>query len=160
MGLTEFLIVLAVAGGAFLLVQVIPLLPPILTVLLLVSVFVWANPLFTVIEYWLTETALEVTIFRAIRLARVPYAEIAEVRRARWAELFRREFRWAQSLGSNIFRPLVVIRRRSGRRRCAILTPANADEFIRDLRARVAARGDPATPVFDRNQGGTPAPSG
>jgi hypothetical protein len=133
---------------------------PVVTLIVGASVFVWANPLFNVIEYWLTESALEVTIFRAVRLARLPYAEIVEVRRARWAELFTREFRWAESLGSNIFRPLVVVRRRTGRRRCAILTPANADAFIRDVRARVASQGHSAAPGSPQEQRGTAAPSG
>jgi len=146
MGLSEFLIALAVAGGAFLLVQVVPLVPPIVTVVVLASVFVWANPLFTVIEYWLTDTALEVTIFRAVRLGRIPYAEIIEVRRARWGELFTRELRWAESLGSNIFRPLVLIRRRIGRRPYAIITPANTEEFVAALRTRAAQSSKSSAP--------------
>ncbi len=150
MGLREFLIVVAIALGVFLLAYVVPLVHPVVTLIVVVSVLVWANPLFNVIEYWLTETALEVTIFRAIRLARVPYAEITEVRRVRWAELFTREFLLAESLGSNIFRPLVVVRRRSGRRRCAILTPANAEAFIREVRARVASGAGAGSPAAEK----------
>ena len=146
MGLSEFLIVLAVAAGVFLLVQVAPWSIPIVTVVVLVSVFVWANPLFTVIEYWLTDAALEVTIFRAFHLGRVPYAEVLEVRRTRWSELFAQDLRWAESLGSSIFRPLVLIRRRSGRRKCVIITPAETDAFVATLRARAAQAGSSPDP--------------
>jgi hypothetical protein len=146
MGRSELLIVLAVAASVFVLVQAAPLVHPTLIVVVLVSVFVWANPLFTVIEYRLTDSALDVTIFRLVRLGRVPYAEILEVRRTRWPELFARDLRWAESLGSSIFRPLVLIRRRSGRRRCVIITPAETDTFVAALQARAAEAGGSSPP--------------
>ncbi len=138
MGFREFLIVVAIAAGAFGAFYVVPLVHPIVTMVVVVSAFVWANPFFDVIEYWFGETAFEVTIFRAIRLGRVPYGEIVDVRRARWAELLRPELRWAESLGSNIFRPLVLVRRRSGRRKAVIITPEDTDSFVNALRARMA----------------------
>ena len=147
MGLSEFLIALAIAAGAFVLVFLLPLVHPVVTLVVVACVFVWANPFFTIIEYWLTETALEVTAFRAIRLGRVPYAEIVEVRRARWAELIKPDLRWAESLGSNIFRPLVLIRRKTGRRKAVIITPADTGGFVAALRARMTPRGVPSSPA-------------
>ncbi len=136
MGILDLLIPLAVAAAAFASAVVNPLLAVALGILVLL----FANPLFTVIGYRLNEVALEVTVCRGVCLRRFPYAEILHVRRIRWAELFRPEARWAESLGSNIFRPLVLVQRR-GRRRPVIVTPADADAFVAALRARIEAAG-------------------
>lgn len=144
-GILDLLIPVGIALGAFAFAQV----HPILAVVVVLVALVWANPMFTVIDYRLTEAALEVTVCRAIHLQRIPYDEILAVRRVRWAELFTPEARWAESLGSNLFRPLVLVRRRGGRR-AAIITPADADAFVEALRARVPPGGDPEAPAPGR----------
>lgn len=138
MGLLDVLIPVAIALGALAAVQV----SPIVTVALGALVLLFANPFFTVVDYRLTEAAVEVTVCRAIRLRRVPYADILDVRRVRWCELVKPEVRWAQSLGSNIFRPLVLVRRGGGRRP-VIITPGETDAFVAALRARLAPGGSP-----------------
>jgi hypothetical protein len=136
MALLDLLIPVAIVAAAFGLAYVSPVVAAVIGVLVLL----FANPLFTVIDYRLTEAAFEVTAFRAIRLRRVPYGEILSVRRLGWSELFNAEARWAESLGSNIFRPLVLVRRR-GRRRPMIVTPANTDAFVQALGVRAQAGG-------------------
>jgi hypothetical protein len=138
MALLDLLIPVAIAAAAFGLAYVSPVVAAVVGMLVLL----FANPLFTVIDYHLTDAAFEVTVFRAIRLRRVPYEEILSVRRLGWSELFSADARWAESLGSNIFRPLVLVRRR-GRRRPMIVTPANTDAFVEALGARAQAGGAP-----------------
>jgi hypothetical protein len=53
--------------------------------------------------------------------------------------LFNAEARWAESLGSNIFRPLVLVRRRG--RRPMIVTPADTHAFVEALGVRARAGG-------------------
>jgi len=134
MGLLDFLIPVAIAAAAFGLAYVNPVVAAAVGILVLL----FANPFFTVIDYRLAEAAFEVRAFGAIRLRRVPYGEILSVQRVRWSGLFGPEARWAESLGSNIFRPLVLVRRR-GRRRPMIVTPADTDVFVAALNVRVQA---------------------
>lgn len=151
MGLLDFLIPVAIAAAAFGLAYVNPVVAAVVGILVLL----FANPLFTVVDYRLTDVALEVTVFGAIGLRRVPYEEIMAVRRVGWSELFTREARWAESLGSNIFRPLVLVRRR-GRRRPTIVTPAHTDAFVAALQARLGPGGDLRGPASDsRTEGPT-----
>jgi hypothetical protein len=138
-GLVDFLIPALIVAAAL----VVGYVGPVVAGGILVFVALFANPIATVIDYRLTETALEVTVFRRYRFRRLPYEEILEVRRTRWAELFARDMRWAESLGSHLFRSLVLVRRQGGRRP-AIVTPGDADGFIRALRARLRANGDRA----------------
>ncbi len=145
MGILDLLIPVAIALAAFAFAQV----NPILAIAVALVALVWANPFFTIIDYRLTDAALEVTVCRAIRLQRIPYDEILSVRRVRWSELFAPEARWAESLGSNLFRPLVLVRRR-GRRRAAIITPADTDAFVASLRGRIPPGGDPEAPAPGR----------
>lgn len=134
MGLLDLLIPVAIAAAAFGLATVNPVVAAVVGILVLL----FANPLFSIIDYRLTESEFEVTAFGAIRLRRVPYGEILSVRRVGWSGLFAPEARWAESLGSNIFRPLVLVRRR-GRRRPMIVTPDDTDAFVAALSARVQA---------------------
>jgi hypothetical protein len=135
MAYLDLLIPVAIAAAAFGLAYVNPIVGAVVGILVLL----FANPLFTVIEYRLTDAVFEVTAFGGIRLRRVPYEEILSVRRLGWSELFAAEARWAESLGSNIFRPLVLVHRRG--RRPMIVTPADTDAFVKALGARVQAGG-------------------
>ena len=137
MGLLDFLIPVAIGAGAFALAYV----NPIITVVVAGLILLFANPLFSVIDYRLSEAEFEVTAFGRIRLRHVPYQEILQVRRVGWSELFKPEVRWAESLGSNILRPLILVRRR-GRRRPMIITPADPDAFVAALAARLRPDGD------------------
>jgi hypothetical protein len=136
MGTLDLLIPVGIALGAFAFAQV----SPMLAIAALAVVVVWANPLFSVIGYRLTERALEVTVLGVFCMRRVPYGEIVTVRRVGWSELFTREARWAESLGSNIFRPLVLIRRLG--RRPAIITPGHTDAFVAALTGKFQASGN------------------
>lgn len=147
MGPRELLIPLAIAVLVIGLGAIAPLIHPLVIAVVVIAAFIWANPLLTVIEYWLRDDALEVTIFRFIRLGHIRYDDIVEVRRARWFELVKPDLRWAESLGSNIFRPLVLIRRKKGRRRAAIITPEETDSFVTSLQAKIDRAASPGSIV-------------
>lgn len=76
MGQLDFLSRLAIAVGASALAYV----NPIITVVVAGLILLFANPLFNIVDYRLTEAAFEVAAFGGIRLRHVPYGEILEVR--------------------------------------------------------------------------------
>lgn len=103
-------------------------------------VLFYLNPIFPIYGYRLTETHLEVTLFRRIPVRRVAYAEIMYARRASWSEVLSADVLIAERLGNSIFGPMIVIRRKQGMLKSLIITPADPDGFMKALRAKIPSK--------------------
>jgi hypothetical protein len=96
-----------------------------------------------VISYHLADEGFEVRVLRILRVIRIPYASVTEVRKVSFSEtLFPRSAGMfaAARAGNRLFaRHGVAIGRTFGLRKTVIISPSNPDDFVRQLQDRVRA---------------------
>ena len=84
--------------------------------------------------YRITETGVEVVLFGRTPIMRMPFEDIAEIRKLRILEWLR-----VGTLGlrSKFLGPTVLIRRRRGLLLNVLITTDGADEFVQDVLRRL-----------------------
>jgi hypothetical protein len=90
-----------------------------------------------VVDYRVTDHALEIVLLRWFVLKRVLFTEILEVSRVSPSDLLRSGELRAIGIGNRLFAPRVRIRRRNGVP--VIITPADTDNFIAEMARRARA---------------------
>jgi hypothetical protein len=89
------------------------------------------------VDYRITEDALEIVLLRWFVLKRVLFTEIQELSRVSPSDLLRSGELLAIGIGNRLFAPRVRIRRRNGVP--IIITPADADGFVAEVARRARA---------------------
>lgn len=96
-----------------------------------------------VIEYRRDSDAVRVVVFGRLPIITIPYRTIVEISKVRSDEVVvprRLVMFTAIRAGNRLSGDAVLIVRRKGLRRGVVLTPEGPDEFVADVRARVARR--------------------
>jgi hypothetical protein len=91
-----------------------------------------------VLTYRIGPAGLGVYYFGFLRTVYVPYPEIEEVRVVSFRESMGYGARVIRA-GNRIGGPVVVVKRRSGLLKTVLLTPADAEVFVRELKQRMEA---------------------
>lgn len=84
-------------------------------------------------SYRLTPDSLEILLFRALPVYRLPFKEIESAYTASWSEA-KLGFS-ALRLGNRFARRYVVIKKKGGLLRVLVITPVKADEFAKQISA-------------------------
>lgn len=84
-----------------------------------------------VYDYRITDGGIDIVLFRALPIWRIPFDDIEPVRIASWKELNLRGFTTLR-LGNRFTSRYVVIKKRGWFRTVAI-TPADAEKFVRQI---------------------------
>lgn len=91
-------------------------------------------------DYRMTDDAIVFVLFGGIPIKRIPFSNVANVRRASWWELVpcdNLETACALWVVNRPFRPLVVVRRKKGAVKAIVISPRDADGFVREVRRRM-----------------------
>jgi hypothetical protein len=87
--------------------------------------------------YRITASGVAIMLFGTIPVWRVPFRDIAEVRKTSWSQTW--PFRSlamfsALRLGNRVWGPIILIRRKTRGLRIILVTPDRPDEFINEAR--------------------------
>jgi hypothetical protein len=111
----------------------VPAFPPEFLVAVAVILLFYQFGLRYVLTYRFTDRAAQVVLVRVIPLISIRYEDVEEVRHVSlWEVLFLPAWRAGNKLFTG---PIVLIHR--GRKMPVVITPDNAQRFIRELRERV-----------------------
>jgi hypothetical protein len=89
--------------------------------------------------YRVTDRAVEVLLFHALPICRVPLHDIADIRTVHRNQLMFDLF--AFRFGNRFARHLILIQKRRGWFRRIVITPPDLDEFIEQVKAAEGYRG-------------------
>ncbi len=94
-------------------------------------------------DYRLTDSSIEIVLFRQIPVRRISMRDIAEVRVVSWKETtpFSQPLSmyFAERWGNRLWGPMVLIRKKKGLSRRLIITPKDPQAFIRLIEERMKA---------------------
>lgn len=93
-----------------------------------------------VINYQLNDASLTIVVFGFIKVMKIPYADIGDVREMTFKETLRPSLTTLR-FGNRIFGNIILIERKAGLVRRVLITPDDPSDFISKIRARVTTLG-------------------
>jgi hypothetical protein len=90
-------------------------------------------------DYQLSEDGIVLVLLRALKIWKIPYAEITDIRKVTWNKgIARQNISWfALKLGNRLQGDFVLLRRNRGLLKEIHLTPRDVDQFVSTVASRV-----------------------
>jgi hypothetical protein len=87
-------------------------------------------------NYRISDDCVQVVLFNLVPLRRVPFSNIAEIKKVTRGEVSWNPFS-VELWGNRLFGQVVLIRKKRGLVRAMLITPDNADSFVQDTEAHL-----------------------
>jgi hypothetical protein len=107
------------------------------SVVLALCAWVYQKYARTIIRYAMRDDDFAIIVFGRLKIVRIPYNQISEVRELSLGESMFRGIHVLR-IGNRLFGKIVVIRKASGIFREILISPDNSQEFIAKLREKLS----------------------